>query len=107
ALDHSAGYLAALGAIAALLRQRREGGSWHVEVSLAQAGHWLRGLGRVENTMELPLPSLDDVRPWLEESDSGFGRLLAVSHAARMEKTPARWERPAMPLDSHAPSWTG
>ncbi|AXE32367.1 carnitine dehydratase [Chromobacterium phragmitis] len=107
ALDHGAGYLAALGAIAALLRQRREGGSWHVEVSLAQAGHWLRGLGRVENAMELPLPSLDDVRPWLEESDSGFGRLLAVSHAARMEKTPARWERPAMPLDSHAPSWTG
>ncbi|MCD4484072.1 CoA transferase [Chromobacterium vaccinii] len=107
ALDHGAGYLAALGAIAALHRQQREGGSWHVQVSLAKTGHWLRGLGRVDGAMDLPVPTLDDVRPWLEESDSGFGRLLAVRHAARMGSTPVRWEHPAMPLDSHAPAWTG
>jgi len=107
ALDHGAGYLAALGAIAALHRQQREGGSWHVQVSLAKTGHWLRGLGRVDGAMALSVPTLDDVRPWLEESDSGFGRLLAVRHAARMSLTPARWEHPAMPLNSHAPAWAG
>ncbi|QEL55750.1 CoA transferase [Chromobacterium paludis] len=105
ALDHIAGYFAALGALAALHRQQQEGGSWHVEVSLAQAGHWLRGLGRVEGAMGLAVPALDDVRPWLEESDSGFGRLLAVSHATRLSLTPARWTLPSMPLDSHAPAW--
>ncbi|POZ63362.1 CoA transferase [Chromobacterium alticapitis] len=106
ALDHIAGYLVALGAMAALCRQQREGGSWHVEVSLAQAGHWLRGLGRVEGALELPVPTLEDVHPWLEESDSGFGRMLAVRHAAQLSLTPARWALPAMPLDSHQPSWT-
>ena len=39
------GYLMAFAAQAALLRQSREGGSWHVRVSLAQTGHWLRSLG--------------------------------------------------------------
>ncbi|MFB9156338.1 CoA transferase [Chromobacterium violaceum] len=107
ALDHGAGYLAALGAIAALHRQRIEGGSWHVQVSLAQTGHWLRGLGRVAGAMDRSLPTLDNVRPWLEERDSGFGRLLAVRHAARMALTPARWDLPSMPLDSHAPGWAG
>ncbi|AUH50469.1 carnitine dehydratase [Chromobacterium sp. ATCC 53434] len=102
-LDHSAGCLAALGAIAALHRQQQEGGSWHVEVSLAQAGYWLRGLGRVATTAALPAP--EQVHPWLEEGESGFGRLLSVRHAARLSATPARWALPAMPLDTHQPVW--
>ncbi|WP_434634405.1 CoA transferase [Chromobacterium sp. CV08] len=102
-LDHSAGTLAALGAIAALHRQQREGGSWHVEVSLAQAGRWLRGLGRIATTASLP--TLEQARPWLEESESGFGRLLSVRHAALLSATPARWALPSMPLDAHAPVW--
>src|SRR5262249_25345635 len=47
ALDHASGYLMAFGAMMALARKAREGGSWHVRVSLAQTGHWLAGLGRV------------------------------------------------------------
>jgi crotonobetainyl-CoA:carnitine CoA-transferase CaiB-like acyl-CoA transferase len=46
-LDEATGYLIAFGAAAALHRQQREGGSWHVQVSLAQTGQWLRSLGRV------------------------------------------------------------
>lgn len=45
-LDHATGWLAALGAVAGLSRRRAEGGSWHVEVSLAQTAHWLDRLGR-------------------------------------------------------------
>ena len=41
-LDFASGFLMALGAQAALLRQAREGGSWHVRVSLARTGLWLR-----------------------------------------------------------------
>ncbi len=47
-LDQVSGFLMAFGAAAALWRQSREGGCWHVQVSLAQTGHWLRGLGRIE-----------------------------------------------------------
>ena len=46
-LDHATGYLMAFGAMMARARQSREGGSWHVRVSLAQTGRWLWNLGRV------------------------------------------------------------
>ena len=41
ALDHATGYLAAFGAMVALARRAREGGSYLVRVSLAQTGRWL------------------------------------------------------------------
>jgi hypothetical protein len=41
----------------------------------------------------------------LEDAESGFGRLSVIRHAAQMSQTPARWERPAMPLGSHPPAW--
>jgi crotonobetainyl-CoA:carnitine CoA-transferase CaiB-like acyl-CoA transferase len=46
-LDHASGYLMAFGAMMARARQSREGGSWHVRVSLAQTGRWLWNLGRL------------------------------------------------------------
>ena len=46
-LDHATGYFMAFGAMMAKARQSREGGSWHVRVSLAQTGRWLWNLGRV------------------------------------------------------------
>jgi len=101
-LDHATGYLIALGASAALVRQQREGGSWHVQVSLAQTGHWLRGLGRIENAFAV---KKSDAKPYLEKSASGFGELVAVRHSARLSRTPARWRRPAVPPGTHAPAW--
>lgn len=105
ALDHGAGYLMAFGAMTALKRRITEGGSWHVRVSLAQAGHWVRGLGRVANGLACPDPDFEAVRDRLEDSASGFGRLTAVRHAARLSETPARWTRPSVPLGTHAPAW--
>jgi crotonobetainyl-CoA:carnitine CoA-transferase CaiB-like acyl-CoA transferase len=105
ALDHGSGYLMALGALAALMRQMREGGSWHVRVSLAQTGRWLAGLGRLDNGIAARDPGFGDVQPWLEDAVSGFGRLTAVRHAARLEATPAYWQRPSVPLGTHPPQW--
>lgn len=101
-LDHATGYLMALGAQAALIRQQQEGGSWHVRVSLAQTAHWLRGLGRVPNGLSCAKPSMEDV---LEATDSGFGRLIAVRHSAEFSDTPAQWMRHSMPPGSHRPKW--
>ena len=44
-VDHGAGYLTALGALIALARRAREGGSYLVRVSLAQTGRWVDALG--------------------------------------------------------------
>lgn len=101
-LDQATGYLIAFGAAAALRRQQLEGGSWLVRVSLAQTGHWLRGLGRVADGFSAGKPELG---PYLETSASGFGELTAVRHAAQLSRTPAGWARPSMPPGSHAAVW--
>jgi len=104
ALDHGAGYLMAFGAMTALARRVTEGGSWHVRVSLAQTGHWIRSLGRIDG-LGLTDPGFDDIGDRLYEVDSGFGKLTAVRHAAVLSETPARWERPSVPVGTHAPVW--
>ncbi len=105
ALDHASGYLMAFGAMMALVRKEREGGSWHVRVSLAQTGHWLTGLGRLPGGFDCHDPKHADVGDLLEEADTPFGRLTFVRHAARLSETPPRWERPPVPLGTHAPVW--
>lgn len=104
-LDHATGYLMAFGAMMARLRQSREGGSWHVKVSLAQTGRWLWSLGRLEDGLSAADLPMDQVLPFLQQSPSGFGALQEVRHAAIMSATPAFWERPAVPLGSSAPVW--
>ncbi|HXP75747.1 MAG TPA: CoA transferase [Stellaceae bacterium] len=105
ALDHASGYLMAFGAMTALARRAHEGGSWHVRVSLAQTGRWVRGLGRIEGGLDRSDPGFEDVRDRLEESASGFGQLTATRHAAELALTPARWSRPSVPLGTHEPRW--
>jgi len=107
ALDHATGYLMAFGAMIALKRRATEGGSWHVRCSLAQTGHWVRGLGRIEGGLALPDPSFEDVRDLMEDSASGFGRLTGVRNSAVMSETPTRWVRPSVPLGTNVPEWPG
>jgi hypothetical protein len=101
-LDQASGFLMALGAAAALRRQQHEGGSWHVQVSLAQTGHWLRGLGRIENGLRVDKP---DVTPWFAEDISGFGLLRAVRPSAQLARTPAGYARPSVQPGTDDPHW--
>lgn len=101
-LDQATGYLIAFAAAAALRRQQLEGGSWHVQVSLAQTGCWLRHLGRVAGGFAVEPAAL---APWLETSASGFGELRAVRHSARLGRTPAGWTLPSMPPGSSPTHW--
>ncbi|KAB2919764.1 MAG: CoA transferase [Hyphomicrobiaceae bacterium] len=105
ALDHASGYLMAFGAVMALARKAHEGGSWHVRISLAQAGHWLAGLGRTAHGFDCADPRQAEVADLLDEMDTPFGRMTYVRHAAALSETPARWERPPVKLGSHAPVW--
>jgi crotonobetainyl-CoA:carnitine CoA-transferase CaiB-like acyl-CoA transferase len=104
-LDHATGYLMAFGAMMAKARQSREGGSWHVRVSLAQTGGWLWNLGRVDDGLTTADLKAESVMPFIEDIASGFGPLRSVTHSAELSKTPAFWARPAMPLGSHPPQW--
>ena len=101
-LDMATAFLLAFGIETALLRQRTEGGSWHVQLSLARTGLWLRSLGRVADGFAAPPPDFESVT---EASDSGFGRLLAVRHAARFSATPVGYRRPSVPPGTDRLAW--
>jgi crotonobetainyl-CoA:carnitine CoA-transferase CaiB-like acyl-CoA transferase len=104
-LDHATGYLMAFGAMMAKARQSREGGSWHVRVSLAQTGRWLWNFGRIAGGLQTEDLKGEAVQPFVEQVPSGFGSLQAIRHTAQLSRTPAFWSRPAMPLGSHPPRW--
>src|SRR2546430_14034342 len=104
-LDHATGYLMAFGAMTAKARQSREGGSWHVRVSLAQTGRWLWNLGRVADGFKAEDLPGETIKPFIAEIPSGFGPLRSVKPSAILAKTPAYWARPSMPLGSHPPKW--
>lgn len=101
-LDMASAFLLAFGTQAALLRQRERGGSWHVQVSLARTALWLRSLGRVADGFAAAEP---DFASRMEGSDSGFGRLAAVRHAARLSATPPRYRRPSVPPGTDRLAW--
>ncbi|SAK87558.1 L-carnitine dehydratase/bile acid-inducible protein F [Caballeronia calidae] len=101
-LDMASGFLMAFGAAAALWKQQREGGSWHVQVSLAQTGHWLRGLGRVDGGLKIAKP---DIAPYVGRYESGFGELIAVRPSARMERTETGYARNSMPPGTSEAKW--
>ena len=101
-LDFASGFLMAFATQAAIVRQQQEGGSWHVEVSLAQTAHWLRSLGRLSDNVE---PREVDLKPFLQKYGSGFGSLQAIPHAAKFSNFSADWSRPSNPPGTDQPEW--
>jgi hypothetical protein len=86
-------------------RQSREGGSWHVRISLAQTGRWLWDLGRIADGLRASEFGPETVERCMEDLPSGWGQLHSVKHSAVLSKTPAFWGRPAMPSGSHPAQW--
>ncbi len=108
AQDYIAGYLMAFGAMVALIRRARQGGSWHVRVSLAGTGHWIRQRGLVDDAAWNALPKEfpeEELSRFLMQSDSPAGRLTHTRPVAQLSETPGRWSRPSVPLGTHEPVW--
>nr|ART36881.1 D192 [uncultured bacterium] len=106
ALDYVTGYLLAFGAIVALRRRAREGGSYLVRCSLAQTGRWLWNLGRTDfDPAALPNLDPDGVADLLMTSESKKGLLTHLAPVLQMSETPPRWERASSPLGSDEPIW--
>src|SRR5205809_4712032 len=78
AIDYLTGYLMAFGAMVALARRTREGGSWLVRISLAQTGRWLVGRGEVPEAQLKDVPSEftpAELERWTIASETPAGRL--------------------------------
>ncbi len=104
ALDHATGYLAAAGAMAALARRRREGGTWHVQVSLLRTARWLAGAGRID-ALSVPDPGRQDVADLTEEVGSAFGVVRYVKPPGWIDTAPPRWDLAPSPLGSGEARW--
>ena len=108
AIDYLTGYLMAFGAMVALARRGREGGSWLVRISLAQTGRWLVGRGEVPEAELASVPaefSPAELARWTITSDTPAGRLHHLGPVVRLSETPPRWARPSVPLGYHEAAW--
>ncbi len=108
AIDFLTGYLMAFGTMVALGRRAREGGSWHVRISLAQVGRWLVSRGQVPEA-ELKNIAKDftpeELQRWSMISETPVGRLQHLAPVLQMSETPTRWARTMVPLGHSQPVW--
>ena len=108
AIDFLTGYLMAFGAMVALGRRAREGGSWLVRISLAQVGRWLVQRGQVPEAELKGVPqdfTPAELERWSMTSNTPDGRLQHLGPVLRLSETPPRWTRPTVPLGYHQPVW--
>lgn len=101
--DYLTGHLGAAGVMQALALRARDGGSYHVKVSLARTAMWVQDIGQhpVGNTVV----TLDDLHPPLVARPSPFGLMRQVAPAAQLSVTPGGWDLPPAPLGAHAAVW--
>lgn len=98
--DGIAGFLGAGAVAATLLRRAREGGSWHIKISLAQVAMWIQALGRQ------PKRAADDPgRPRTATMDSPFGALEYVAPTIRYSETPGFFDKPPVPVGASRAEW--
>src|SRR5712671_2117800 len=108
AIDYLTGYLMAFGALVALARRAREGGSWLVRCSLAQAGRWLVGRGEVPEAQLKNIPAEftpAEIEKWVIETVTPAGKLRHLSPTLQLSETQPYWARPTVPLGYHQPVW--
>src|SRR5262245_66173882 len=105
ACDYTTGYLAAYGTLLALARRAREGGSYHVRVSLCQSGMMIYRQGKLDNVSADLDRSPEELDRMRIESQPKSGPLRHLGPAVTLSETPPHWERPTPQLGGDAAAW--
>lgn len=101
ATDYTTGYLAAAGVAEALCRRAEGGGSWLVEVSLAQTAAWL---GRLGADLDPGRASgFGDLRQ--QRVPTAWGTLTHLAPIERLSFTPPRWDTPPVARGTSGLEW--
>ncbi len=104
--DYSTGYLAAYGAMLALARRAREGGSWKVNVSLCGAAMFVQRLGLADHFAGAPGQLTEaELAPLYVDENAAYGPLRTLGPALRMSETPPYWDKPTPALGGDGPVW--
>jgi hypothetical protein len=125
--DYITGYMGAAGATAALLKRAKEGGSYHVTVSLARCAMWYQSLGlvpeherafaknynrRIWSLSEKDRPKIEQdlklrlLDPVALICDTPLGQVRRLAPAVSYSMTRPFWTDPILvPRGSSAPAW--
>ena len=105
--DYIAGYLGAAGVIAALRRRAKDGGSYHVRVSLARAAMWYASLGRFPSTeFDAMAPDHRMIDPELLVRQTPYGEVQRLAPQVKLSKTPGTWRDPLVAVrGADLPVW--
>ncbi|MFP6731532.1 MAG: CoA transferase [Alphaproteobacteria bacterium] len=105
ACDYTTGYLGAYGVLLALARRAREGGSYHVRVSLCQSGMFIYRQGKTE--FAEPDMELSDVELGALRIDSipATGPLRHLGPILALSETQPHWSRATPTLGADTPEW--
>jgi len=105
ACDYTTGYNGAYGVLLALARRAREGGSYHVRVSLCRSGMYIYKQGHVrypEAEMGLSRAELDSI---IIETKGGHGTLKHLGPVLSLSETKPYWDKPSPVLGSSKAEW--
>jgi crotonobetainyl-CoA:carnitine CoA-transferase CaiB-like acyl-CoA transferase len=106
--DYIAGYLGAAGVLAALRRRARDGGSYHVRISLARAAMWYQSLGTFATTDFEPTAEQRMIPPETVTSNTCYGEIYRLAPQTKLSKTPGRWRKPLVAVrGGDRPTWEG
>jgi crotonobetainyl-CoA:carnitine CoA-transferase CaiB-like acyl-CoA transferase len=121
--DYGTGLLGTLGVLAALIRRAKEGGSYHVRVSLSQTAMHFQDLGTVpmdERRQKLvgrlqsgiassfrPTAAINEINnsAVLTDTETTLGTLTHMAPVLQFSKTKAYWERPVVYLGASKAEW--
>ncbi|MFD5462956.1 CoA transferase [Kitasatospora sp. NPDC127059] len=105
--DYLAAVLGTAGALEALRRRAREGGSWRVHVDLAKVCMWVRDLGLLPraDVVELPAPDPAQDPAELATVHGPFGEVCYLPTQVRYSSLAPRLSRTAEPLGASPLSW--
>jgi crotonobetainyl-CoA:carnitine CoA-transferase CaiB-like acyl-CoA transferase len=103
--DYTTGYLGAYGVMLALARRAREGGSYHVEVSLCRSAQYIYDLGKTDVDEHPQMPNDAELDALRIRSDPARGPIRHLAPVLQMSETSPHWDRPTPVLGGDQPSW--
>jgi crotonobetainyl-CoA:carnitine CoA-transferase CaiB-like acyl-CoA transferase len=104
--DFITGYMGAIGATAAIVRQATEGGSWQVSVSLSRTAMWYLTLGLVDPAEAGTSEEHSLREPDSYDAPSPLGDVHMLAPPVRFSGTAPQWPVPPLvPRGSSTPTW--
>ena len=104
--DYITGYLGAYGALLALARRAKEGGSYHVRVSLCQTAMMIYRNGQILDGLAPEELSLREIEELSILSRTHLGEAKHLAPVLNLSDTPPFWKMPTPKLGGNKAEWS-